>query len=259
MTRKRYPQIADDLRVRILSGELTPGTQLPVQTELEVEYRASTMTIRRALDELAKEGLIYTVDKVGVFVRNQQRHRLEIKPHGGPIGFSPSFPSLASRLLGEVASLDRPLSQTVEVRRVSAPAAVAERLRIKDEDTVLRHTVFWAGQDRISFADGYYPAALVGGSDIEKPEPLESIFEILDRLRLDPYELVNELLIRNATATERAEMHWPANMYVLVQISTTYTAAGLPVYCWESVLPGDRWILAERQYRDSVQSVRAIG
>lgn len=260
MTRKRYPEIADDLRIRITSGELTPGAQLPAQPELQAEYKASLMTIRRALDELVREGLLETKDKVGVFVRDQRRYRLEVNTHGGPVGFSPSFPSLASRLLQEVSAPDRPLSQTVEIRRPRPASHVADRLRLRDGGgTLLRHTVFYAGPDRISFADGYFPTELVAGSDLERAEPIHSIFAVLDGLRMDPYEVVNEVLIRHASALERAEMRWPANMYVLVQICTTYTAAGQPVYCWESVLPGDRWILAERQYRDDVQSVRAIG
>lgn len=256
MTRKRYPEIAHDLRERILSGELTPGARLPTQPELQAEYKASLMTVRRALDELAREGLVESKDKVGVFVRKHHRYRLTINPRGGPAGFSPSFPSLASRLLDELAAPDRPLSQTVEVRRATPTREIGERLQMPGKEMLLRHAVFYAGKDSISFADGYFPPSLVAGSDLEKAEPLDSIFAVLDGLQLDPHELVNEVLVRNATACERAEMRWPTGMFVLVQICTTYTAQGRPVYCWESVLPGDRWILAERQYRD-VPRVRA--
>lgn len=257
MTRKRYPQIADDLRVRILSGELTPGTQLPVQTDLEAEYRASTQTVRNALAVLAKEGLIYSIDKIGVFVRDQHRYRLEVRDRG-PTGFSPPFPSLASRLLAELAKPDQPLVQTIEIRRGTPSREILDRLNITDEPVMTRHQVFYAEDQPISFANGYYPAGLVAGSALERAEPVDSVFDVLDDLQSDPHELVNEILIRNATALERQEMHWPSGMFVLVQICTTHTMQGRPVYCWESVLPGDRWILAERQYRDA-HDVRAVG
>lgn len=252
MTRKRYPEIADDLRIRILSGELTPGSQLPTQVELMAAYKTTLMTIRRAIDELVREGLIETRDKIGVFVRKNHRYKLEIRSGGNsPVGFTPSFPSLASRLLDELSGPDRPLSQTVAIRRVIPAREITDRLKAPGEEALLRHTVFYAGKDPVSFADGYFPPGLVAGSDLEKAEPIDSIFAVLDGLQLDPHELINEVLIRNATAAERAEMHWPTSMFVLVQICTTYTAQGTPVYCWESVLPGDRWILAERQYRDT--------
>lgn len=258
MTRKRYPEIADDLRIRILSGELTPGSQLPTQVELMAEYKTTLMTIRRAIDELAKEGLVASKDKIGVFVRDRRRYRLEIN-RTGPQGFSPSFPSLASRLLTGMASPDRALSQTVAIRQAVPGPEVVERLRLTDRRTLLRHSVFYAGQEPVSFANGHFPAQMVAGSDLELPEPLDSIFVVLDGLQLNPYELVNEFIIRNATPAERAEMHWPSSMSVLVQVCTTYTEAGLPVYYWESVLPGDRLLLAERQYRDAPTEVRAAG
>jgi GntR family transcriptional regulator len=258
MTPKRYPQIADDLRMRILSGELPAGSQLPTQAELMKTYRTSLMTVRRAYDELTREGLIESKDKIGVFVRTYHRYRLEISGQSGPVGFSPTFPSLASRLLTELAGPDRPLNQTVEIRRVTPGRDIAHRLTHPDQGTLLRHTVFYAGDARVSFADGYFPAGLVAGSDLEKPEPLDSIFAVLDDLAVPPYRLVNEVLIRNATAHERAEMGWPSSMYVLAQICTTYTAADEPIYVWESILPGDRWILAEEQYRDKMPAIRAV-
>jgi DNA-binding FadR family transcriptional regulator len=50
--------IAENLRQRILSGELAPGTRLPKQQELLVEFGVGKPSIREALQILEAEGLV---------------------------------------------------------------------------------------------------------------------------------------------------------------------------------------------------------
>lgn len=57
------------LRERIVSGELAPGARLPGEPTLATEHGVSRMTIRRALDTLAGEGLIDRRPGSGTFVR----------------------------------------------------------------------------------------------------------------------------------------------------------------------------------------------
>ena len=54
----RYQEIADDLRQRLEGGEFAAGRLLPSESELAGAYRASRVTIRRALEELRTEGLV---------------------------------------------------------------------------------------------------------------------------------------------------------------------------------------------------------
>lgn len=53
-----YFQIYQLYRQRILSGVLKQGDKLPSESAQEVEYGVSRITARRAMDELAKEGLV---------------------------------------------------------------------------------------------------------------------------------------------------------------------------------------------------------
>lgn len=52
-----YRQIADDLRQRIVSGELAPGESVPGENALATQYGVAAETARRALGALAAEGL----------------------------------------------------------------------------------------------------------------------------------------------------------------------------------------------------------
>lgn len=64
----KYRAIADDLRRRIDSRELTPGDRLPSQQALAGEYGVTVMTLRQALVELEREGRVRTAQGKGTFV-----------------------------------------------------------------------------------------------------------------------------------------------------------------------------------------------
>ncbi|MDP6927494.1 MAG: GntR family transcriptional regulator, partial [Rhodospirillales bacterium] len=53
-----YHQIYLILRQKLLSGEFAYDDRIPSEQELVEEYEVSRITARRALDELAAEGLV---------------------------------------------------------------------------------------------------------------------------------------------------------------------------------------------------------
>ena len=63
-----YRQIADDLRQKIESGAVPPGSQLPTELELREQYDASRNTIRDAVKWLTTRGLVETRPGQGTFV-----------------------------------------------------------------------------------------------------------------------------------------------------------------------------------------------
>jgi len=63
-----YFQLTEILRKRIWSGELTPGTLLPGEQDLLARFGVSRITVRRALSDLAREGLVVRQPGRGTFV-----------------------------------------------------------------------------------------------------------------------------------------------------------------------------------------------
>lgn len=63
-----WEQIADDLRSLIASGELSPRFRLPTEVELARIYGVTRDTLRRAIQELAGEGLVVVRRSKGMFV-----------------------------------------------------------------------------------------------------------------------------------------------------------------------------------------------
>jgi GntR family transcriptional regulator len=61
-------QIANELRERIRSGEIPPGRRIPSLVELEQTYDVARDTLRKAVGILREEGLVETVQGMGVYV-----------------------------------------------------------------------------------------------------------------------------------------------------------------------------------------------
>ncbi|MFE7752633.1 GntR family transcriptional regulator [Streptomyces sp. NPDC057428] len=67
--RPPYVQTADALRKQIQDGRLAPGAKLPSARDLQAQYGIANSTAQNALRVLKAEGLIYSVQGRGVFVR----------------------------------------------------------------------------------------------------------------------------------------------------------------------------------------------
>lgn len=64
----RYLQISRDISQRIISGAYVPGSQLPTENELGQHFGVNRHTVRDALKELKKDGLVYSIRGKGNFV-----------------------------------------------------------------------------------------------------------------------------------------------------------------------------------------------
>jgi len=69
-----YQQIKAEISERILSGVWPPGTSLPGEIELAGGFGVSIGTMRRALGELSREGLISRRRKTGTVVNGRMPH-----------------------------------------------------------------------------------------------------------------------------------------------------------------------------------------
>ncbi len=66
--RPMYLQIIDQIRLRITVGDWEPGFKLPSIREMAVATRVSVITVKRAYQELEKDGVIVTQQGKGSFV-----------------------------------------------------------------------------------------------------------------------------------------------------------------------------------------------
>ena len=66
-----YEQIKTQIRDAVLSGELKAGEALPSLRKLAKELRVSVLTVTRAYNELADEGVVRNVQGKGCFVMDR--------------------------------------------------------------------------------------------------------------------------------------------------------------------------------------------
>ncbi len=74
-----YAQITEQIRTKILTGELKEGDALPSIRALAKELRISVITTKRAYEDLEQAGFVNTVPGKGSFVavQNPELHREE--------------------------------------------------------------------------------------------------------------------------------------------------------------------------------------
>ncbi len=82
-----YDQIRDQLKSKIISGELKEGDALPSMRLLAKELRISVITTKRAYEELEREGFIISITGKGSFVAGKntdfirEEHLRQIEDH----------------------------------------------------------------------------------------------------------------------------------------------------------------------------------
>jgi DNA-binding GntR family transcriptional regulator len=66
-----HRQLANILRDQILSGRIEPDCPLPSEASLRQEYDLRPEDVRRAIELLSDEGLVYTIAGGGVYVSSR--------------------------------------------------------------------------------------------------------------------------------------------------------------------------------------------
>ena len=80
-----YAQIEHEIRQRIISGELSVGEKIPTELELCEKHSVSRITVRRAIQNLVDEGILYRLPKREI--------RKGTKSHFGYHAFSENGPT----------------------------------------------------------------------------------------------------------------------------------------------------------------------
>ena len=71
-----YTQLVDQMKLGIVSGEWIPGQRIPAVRELAVDAGVNPNTMQRALQELERQGLMFSQRTSGRFV-TEDREMIE--------------------------------------------------------------------------------------------------------------------------------------------------------------------------------------
>ena len=120
-----YIQVAGTIRRRILADEYSNGDILPSSEQLEKEFKVSAITIRKALEILARQGFIQRRRGIGTTVS---------KPESNILTFE-----LGGTFRRFIDSLEREImdSEVLDLATIPCPPHVRDILLLKDKQRVL--------------------------------------------------------------------------------------------------------------------------
>src|SRR5690606_28525409 len=211
-----YARIRDELRAQIVSGRYPPHARLPSESELISQYGVSRITVRHALAELEKEGVLFKIAGKGVFVS---------KPK--------SFQSLV-RLQGFAEAMSRDgheiFNDVISINTQRANAEVTQRLGLAEHDLVTElQRVRYLNREPVSF-DITYVRAAIGQQLAREDLASRDIFLILENdygIELGFADLAIDALLADATVA--AYLHINLGDPVLRVTRLTHNSAGEPI------------------------------
>ncbi len=142
-----YTQIKGILRDRILDGTYHAHQQMPSESELMSIFGVSRITVRQALGDLQKEGLIFKIHGKGTYVSKPKAFQNIAELQG--------FGEAMSRMGYET------FSRVVSLKRLPADATVGAKLGVSpSEEVVELRRVRYLNRAPISLDVTYVPKAI---------------------------------------------------------------------------------------------------
>jgi GntR family transcriptional regulator len=161
-----HARIRSELRAGILEGRFAPMTRMPSESELGARFGASRTTVRQAIGDLQREGLVFTRQGKGSFVAKPKA--FQNVTHLTGLGES------LSTLGYEVVNLLQ------SVRYLRPDAAVAARLGLPATENVCEiRRVRLLNREPISLESTYVPGPI--GRQLERADLVtRDIFLVLE-------------------------------------------------------------------------------
>lgn len=149
----KYQMLMEDLILKIENGEIKDGDKFYSENELVKEYDVSRVTVRKAYEELEKNGYIYREQGKGTFVeRSDKRSKMMYKA------------SVQGYSVGISAQGFQVNTITKEKKIIEADAVIAKKLDIKVGDKILIYgRVYYADQDPVIYAKSYINLQALAG------------------------------------------------------------------------------------------------
>ncbi|WP_434742133.1 GntR family transcriptional regulator [Micromonospora sp. SH-82] len=239
--RSRHQQIAADLRARILTKDLPPGTKLPSTAQLQEEYGVPNQTVQNAVAVLKREGYADSAPGKGVFVRERPQRVV------APAAFvTPSPPGESYPWLSEAER--RGLKGSIEllhVAEVVPPVQVRLAFGLGDEDVaVLRKQVMQLDEEPAELVYSYYPVDLARGTPLaEKRRIKGGTPRALGDMGFNPHEFVDQVSTRPPTPEEFVALELPPDISILRTFRVVYAEGRRPIEATVMVKAGHMYEL----------------
>ncbi|WP_175923396.1 GntR family transcriptional regulator [Burkholderia latens] len=151
-----YVQIKDTLRARILDGSYAPHSRMPSEHALCAMFDVSRITVRQALGDLQKEGLLFKLHGKGTFVSKPKAFQNVTSLQG----FAEAMSSMGYEIVNQLRTF----------RTVKADRHLATKLHVPEGAPLVEiHRVRLLNREPVSLEQTWVPEALgkrLAGADL---------------------------------------------------------------------------------------------
>ncbi|NPV52609.1 MAG: GntR family transcriptional regulator [Firmicutes bacterium] len=240
-----YHQLKELLRSQIEGGEFPVGARLPSEVEIAEEYKISRSTVRLAILDLVREGLLYRKQGKGTFVANPKITR-------GMPGVTSFTEDMKARGL-------KPGARVLKFEIAVPPQRVAVSLRLRDKEEAARiERQMLADDEPIAFHISYLPLSVWNAINI-KPEDLndQSLFWCLEnRARIVLDEGLETIEVGIADAYVASILGIKKGSPVLLLEHLVSSVDGEPVEFATNFYRGDRYKYYIKHKRQRISFMR---
>jgi len=224
-----YVQLKAELKNRINNGILKSGEQLPPELEMAENFSVSVVTVRSAVNELVKEGLIEKKRGKGTFVSSTKYKRDYTKIQS----FSDSC-----KAMGSV-----PGSHVLDMKLATADVKLAQKLGINAGDTVLYISrLRTVNGEPMVIEKNYFQERFADLINENLEE--NSLFNILQgKYGITVTKSSKEIEIARTTSDEGKLLNLSKNYPILMVKSVAYDQFETPVYVGSQAINGERFTL----------------
>jgi GntR family transcriptional regulator len=250
--RPRYLQLAEELRAKIVSGELPAGSLMPSETELADTSGLSRTSVRNAIRQLREWGLVRAEQGRGTYVR-APRQRLR-RRNGERYQWEKDRVLLDESERRKTGAIEHDTGLTVEdltfhaeYTQVDADQEMAAAFDLPS-GTVLLRRVYWTSSKHeaapLSVSYSYLPVDYIKGN----PELLDQSNEPwpggtqhqLSTVGIELDRIDDEIRARPPSPDEAELLDIDPGVSVLTVRKTSHDTTGRVVEIEDLVLPGDR-------------------
>lgn len=234
-----YNQLKELLRAQILDGTYPAESRMPSESELGDQFQVSRITVRQALGDLQKEGLIFKIHGKGTFVAKPKAFQNVSTLQG----LAESLAQLGHEVINQLLS----------VNFIAADARIAERLQLNEGDNVAEiKRVRLINREPVSLEISYVLADI--GEKLQKADLItRDIFLILEndlQLNLGHADLAIDAVLADSELTHALNVEEGAPIMRIERL--THTADGKPIDFEFLYYRGDAF-----QYRFRIDRQRA--
>jgi len=225
-----YYQLKEDIKQKILRGDLKEGDLLPSEREFSERYDISSTTIRRALNDLVHENFLERKAGKGTFVRMGKVKRDLRKV----LGFTQNMTEMGLT----------PSTKVLSKKVVPANAFARDRLGLKKGTRIVRlNRLRLANDTPMMLETRYIRTDLCPG--IQNQELTSSLWKVFEHIYgYKPYRHSQNLRIAKISGGSASLLGLKDDSLVFLIKGVTYLENGKAIECEESLYRSDKYDLA---------------